>query len=347
MTWCLSTQAMRQLLLNMALPLFFFLSACPALANEPESVKVGIFVTDIYAINFADKHFTAQFWAWFNHTQPSFSPKSSIEIPGARRFQLLNIYHEERNNAIWDQAKFDATINHAWDTTYYPFDRQTLKLTVELADADAKKLRFVPDTTGSRVSSDLSLAGWQIEKVQIISNDQSYNTAYGDPELHPDGPSRYSRATLEIHMKRHGWRLLFNDFTGFFFAIILAFTSLLVNANRRTIVKIIANVKISMANGSLFASVGAAYVLQDRLPMTTSFTLADAIQLTAFGTTFISILTILIVEHILNTDTVINADSALKQQRINLALKFSRIVVFVVLLLLIADAIILVKAVTS
>lgn len=334
-------------LIRMLCHTLLLLFACSASAAEPGKVNVGILLTDVYAINFAEKHVTAQFWVWFVHSQPSFSTKSSIELPQARRFQLLNTVHEERRGVILDQVKYEATINQAWDIVHYPFDRQTIKLAVEAADAPTDKLRFVPDTVGSKVSPDLALAGWNIEGTQVVSHDQVYHTAYGDPALNPDGPTIYSRVTFEVQMKRNGWRLLLNDFIGFFFAIALAITTLILNARRSSIAKIILNVKITMGNGALFASVGAAYVLQSRLPMTTAFTLADAIQLTAFGITFISIVVTLVVENILNIDNVVDTHGDLKQKRLNLALKFSRTALVLMVMLLIADGVMLAKAVVS
>ncbi|MBF0609785.1 MAG: hypothetical protein G8345_09380 [Magnetococcales bacterium] len=316
-------------------------------AVEPETVKVGLFLTDIYSINYSDNHYTAQFWIWFNHSQPSFSSKSSIEIPNARRFQTLNTIREERNGVFWDQAKMEATIGNTWNSTYYPFDRQIIKLSIEMADATSDKIRLEPDVTGSKIRQNLTIPGWRIENVRIYSDNQVYNTSYGDPGMNSEGPSSYSRITFELEIKREGWRLLFNDFVGFFFATSVAFFSLMVNSSRITFVKVVPTVKMSMSNGSLFAAVGAAYVLQSRLPLTTNFILADIIQLTAFVSTFLSIAETLLVEAILNVDGIPNADATLKLRRSNLALKFSRLVLILVGLMLAVDIFVLLQAVQS
>lgn len=329
-------------IINSFLLALSILATIPAYAGEPATIKVGIYLTDLYDINFAQKNYTAHFWAWFLHSQKTFNVHSSLEAPNARYLKALNTVHGSRGSVIWDQAKFEAVINKEWDMTNYPFDRQTIAIALELTDADTSQTRFVADSTGSKVSQELAIAGWRIEKSRISSEPHTYNTAYGDPCLNPTGPSIYSRVTFEVEMKRHGWRLFFNDFIGFIFAIVLSSYVITINASRRLFDHYPLIVKLNLATGSLFAAVGASYVMQGRLPATTNFTLADAIQLTAFVATFLAVISSMILQWLMNA-----SEKPGVTNRPAIALRFSRGVMVIFIILVLFDVALLIKAIIS
>jgi hypothetical protein len=255
----------------------------------PKPMRVGMFVSNIHSISFADSQFTAQFWAWFVHDRKDFHASNGIELPGAKNYRIADNLRDEKGGLFWDQVKYDAVMGQKWDIRFYPFDRQTLRIALESADLTSDQLPFEPDAKGSKLSDQLALDGWKVEATRLTGAEQRYQTAYGDPTLSPDQETKYSRATLEIVIKRYGWRLFVYNFTGFLFAIILCGLVLWVGAVRRFAGVIPLSVKISMGTGALFASIGAAYVLQSRLPVTTSYTLADAIQGFAFFATLLTI----------------------------------------------------------
>ena len=314
----------------------------PAAAAEPGMVKVGLYLTDLYAINFTEKHFTVEFWAWFIHSQKKFKIPLSIGVPDSRGFKTSKITQEQKSGVTWDGAKYEAVINHVWDATFYPFDRQNLSIVLELDDLDTKQMRLVADEEGSKVHRDIILPGWTIEKTRMYSGAYTYNTAFGDPALSPSGPSEYGRVTFELEMKRRGWRLLFNDFIGFFFAIALASIVLCINVSRGLFEKYQLSTKLGLATGSLFASVGASYVMQSRIPPATHFTLADAVQLTAFAATITAVMTSLVIEALIN-----HTDDSVKSRNTTLAFRLSRGAVSLFALVVLADLVLLIMAINS
>lgn len=302
--------------------------------SKPDQISLGLFITSIYNVDFANNHFSTQFWAWFNHSRPSFGPQSGIEFPTAKNSRILNTVKEERDGKIWAQAKYDVQFNQYWDIRNYPFDRQVLTYMLECADADSSGVQFVADQ-GSKLSNELVLDGWDIADFRIKNVDHEYNTAYGDPDLGVDGPSAYSRVIAEVELKRNGWRLLFYNFLGFVFGISLSGVVLYVNAVPRLSESIVLATKVAMGTGALFASVGAAYVLQARLPSTTAFTVADAIQGTAFLATLLAVVSSLA------------AEALTKAKRVDTATMMGRVLFGAFLLMLSADAYLLATAVKS
>lgn len=266
---------------------------------KPEKIKVGMFITNLFDLNFAQHDVEAQFWMWFNHADASFDPKTAVEIVNARSADVLTNYRDDvPGKGIWDQLKYSAVLDESWNVANYPFDRQTIRIIIESADADARKLQFVPDTEGTKLRRDLTLAGWKIEGMKIFSSSEFYETAYGDPSMNSVGPSIYPRVTVEIDVKRNGWRLLLSTFIGFGLAIALAGIVLTSSAFRHTSDVIDIGAQLAIGTGALFSTIGSGYILQSGLPPTTDFSLADAFQLTAFTVTFLTMLMIFVV-HVL------------------------------------------------
>lgn len=259
-------------------------------------VRIGVYPTSIYDIDFARNQFTIQFWVWFNHASPDLDLAGSVEVVNAKSTRMLSNSREVRDGRIWDAVKYEAVILKRWDIASYPFDRQTLQVKIENTELQSAQFGFEADVKGSRISPELILDGWEIGGMKVVIGDQSYNTAYGDPSLSADGPSVYSRATMEIDIKRSGWRLLFYNFIGFFFAIALALLVVIVNSSARLSEAITLPTKLGISTGAIFAAVGAAYAVQSMLPTTTSFTVADVIQATAFLGAFLATVSSIVIE---------------------------------------------------
>lgn len=264
--------------------------------EQPRVIKVGMFITNLFDIDFARQDVEAQFWVWFNHDDPAFDPAKDVEIVNAREVQALNTSRTDAGpKGLWDQVKYSAVLNEAWNVKNYPFDRQKIRIVLESTEADARALRFEPDVEGTKLRRDLSLAGWRIEGMRIFAASEFYETDYGDPTMSSAGPSIYPRVTVEIDVKRNGWRLLLSTFIGFGLAIALAGIVLTSSAFRHSSEVIDMSAQLAIATGALFSTIGSGYILQSGLPPTTEFSLADAFQLTAFTVTFLTMLMIFVV----------------------------------------------------
>lgn len=264
-----------------------------------KTVKIGMFITNLFDVDFARQDVEAQFWVWFDHTDASFDPAKDVEIVNARSAQAMNVSRTDTGaKGIWDQVKYSTVLNESWNVANYPFDRQKIRIVLESTQDDARKLRFEADADGTKLRRNLTLPGWTIEGMKITAANEFYETAYGDPTMNSVGPSIYPRVTLEIDIKRNGWRLLLSTFIGFGLAIALAGIVLTSSAFRHSSEVIDIGAQLAVATGALFSTIGSGYILQSGLPPTTEFSLADAFQLTAFTVTFLTMLMIFVV-HVL------------------------------------------------
>lgn len=268
--------------------------ASPALADKPpERIKVGVFITNLFDVDFARQDVEAQFWIWFNHGDPAFDPRKDVEIVNARSADVLGSYRANVGDGkVWDQVKYSTVLDQNWNVANYPFDRQKIRILIESTEADARKIQFDADVEGTKLRRDLTLAGWRIENMKISAANELYETSYGDPTMSSMGPSIYPRVTVEVDVKRNGWRLLLSTFIGFGLAIALAGIVLTSSAFRRLSDVIDIGAQLAVGTGALFSTIGSGYILQSGLPPTTEFSLADAFQLTAFTVTFLTMLLI-------------------------------------------------------
>ncbi|CAK0778769.1 Neurotransmitter-gated ion-channel ligand-binding domain-containing protein [uncultured Gammaproteobacteria bacterium] len=267
-----------------------------AVAGEPNQVKVGIYVTQLYDFDMSKRSFNISFWTWFLYPDETYKPLETIEIVNAKTSQLKFTSTVTKEDVLWGavkkkiwwaQGKYSALISEDWNVTNFPFDRQVLYLDIEDGQSDTSQVVFVADVENSRIDAAVTIPGWTVENFKIKSVDSVYNTTYGDPLL--TGTSTYSKIIAQIVVKRDGWRLLCNMFIGFFVAFSLVSLTYFMDAET------MGGSRIGLCAGAIFAATGNKYIIDGYLPHSSIFTLADSIEVSTFMTILFSILIVIIV----------------------------------------------------
>jgi len=251
--------------------------------EEKNEVELGVYITNIYDINFAKNEYTAQFWTWFHHTNDEYKPNKTTEIMNAKSFMRESANEEMVNGIHWDTAKVKAKINQQWKVENFPFDIQTFSIIVEDIDSVANDLVLKPDIAASKIDPKAIPDGWELKKFEMISSINSYETAFGDPSAESDVKQDFSRMSINIHLERHGWRLFSTTFIGFFVATALLLVVFIITSIPKAVAEIPQQPRITLIVGALFSAVGSVYGLSAKLPYTTQFTLADSLQITTFA----------------------------------------------------------------
>lgn len=283
---------MRMLVLAM-LALVLCLPDAARADGPPKNVKVGVFIANLFDLDFSRRNVEATFWVWFNHADPTFDAQKGVEIVNARSEKQLQYFKTDTGNGtIWELAKYSALLNEKWSVANYPFDQQKIKIIIESTYADSRAVRLVPDLEQTDLTSDLTLVGWTIEGISATPSEVSYHTTFGDPTLGHAAKSSYPRAVFEVSIKRNGWRLFFSTFIGFVLSIALAGIVLANNAFRKVSDVIEMGGQVGIGTGAVFSVVGAGYIMEGGLPPTTEFSLADAFQMTAFAVAFVTMVSV-------------------------------------------------------
>lgn len=249
---------------------------------SPQKVKFGLYITHLYDIDFVRNQYKVQFWSWFHHHNKKYKPNKTTELMNARKFTRHIPNEEFVKGTHWDTAFIRANIKQQWDVRRFPFDTQRLVIHLEDVNLTAEQLVLVPDKQGSKMDPHALPRGWKLAGFAVSTSAHPYQTSFGDPSARPGAGQRFSRFTATITLQRKGWRLFFTIFTGFFVAGALALIAFIINSFPKLLNLLSRGTTISLCTGALFAAVGGIYVMSSKLPYTTDFTFADAVQITTF-----------------------------------------------------------------
>ncbi|MES2656040.1 MAG: hypothetical protein V4620_10655 [Bacteroidota bacterium] len=266
------------------LPVLLLLSAKISKAAEvepvvpPDTVKVGIYFISLHDIDFRQKEYTVRFWLWFRYKNKTFNFGKNVEVPNAKSIENTDNYSDTSNGEIFTLMKMKCVMKESWQVHNYPFDKQKLEVHIENSQYDARSLVFVADTSGKHFDPELTIAGWDISKVDVITGLRGYETTFGDVTL-PSPHSDYGSFTVDIYIERNAWGLFFKLFLCMYVSFFISYMCFFIHADS-------IESRFGLSVGSLFAAVGNKYIIDSILPESSTFTLVDSLH--AF--TFVSIL---------------------------------------------------------
>jgi len=245
-----------------------------------DTVMVGIYVTSIYNLGFAQNDFGMDFWIWYIYKDSTLAPMTTTEIVNGESEVDEYPTTERKGNKIWATHKRTAMIKKNWDIQRFPLDGQTLDVIIEETDMDTSQLVYVADTANSRIDKSVTLNGWKISDFKLVPSIYTYNTTYGDPTL--KGTSSYARLSISTKIDRESKNIFLKLFLGLYVAFLIALSVFFLDGAE-------IGARTSLAVGALFASVGNKYIVDSSMPDHSSFTVVDKIHDITFALILISI----------------------------------------------------------
>lgn len=252
----------------------------PTIASGQDSVRVGMYITNMYDLNMAENSYHVDFWLWYLYQNPELTPLETSEICNAIEYEFMLPDVEDMNGMQWATQKCRAAMIHTWDIVDFPFDRQVLEIRLEDANLDTESLSMIPDTANTALDPDIVLDGWDILELRLVGTEKTYKTTYGNPEL--QGVSTYPGVTLRLTIQRQGWGTYFKVFTGLYVGFMIALLVFFINAEDGD--------RFGLSVAGLFAAVGNKYIVDSFLPSTVMATLTDKIHNMTFVLLLLSIL---------------------------------------------------------
>jgi hypothetical protein len=245
-----------------------------------DTVKVGIYVTSIYSLGFAENDFGMDYWVWYIYKDSTLHPLETTEIVNSESVSRDFATVEIKGNVYWATHKCSAMIKKNWDIGRFPLDGQTLDVELEETDMDTSQLVYVADVANSKIDKSVQLSGWKISDFKLSPSIYTYNTTYGDPTL--KGTSSYARLSISTKIERESKNIFLKLFLGLYVAFLIALSVFFLDGAE-------IGARTSLAVGALFASVGNKYIVDSSLPDHSSFTIVDKIHDATFGLILISI----------------------------------------------------------
>jgi hypothetical protein len=279
--------------------------------SHPDTVKVGIYITSIHDIDFKQKEYAISFWLWLKYKNRKFDFLQNLEVPQAKSVSRSFATVDSSGPEVYMQMKMQCVMKDSWKIAKFPFDRQTLRLSIENSQFDSRALIFIPDTIGKHFDPRFTLSGWTIDSCIITNGIKKYETAFGDDEM-ATPHTEYSSFKVRLGIKRDAAGLFWKMFLGMYIAFLIAYVCFYIHADGM-------DSRFGLSVGSLFAVIGNKYIIDSSLPESTSFTLVDTLH----GLTLFFIFAII-------TATAYSL-MLVKQNKVRKAFKFDMIAAQVVL----------------
>jgi hypothetical protein len=271
--------SMKKALFSVLWPLFATCLVCissHAQVAPPDTVKAGMYITSIHDIDFKQKEYTINLWLWLKYKNKAFDFYNNLEVPQAKTVVKSFVTVDSSDGRVSIQMKLQCVMKDSWRISNFPFDRQTLRLSIENSQFDSRYLVFAPDTVGQHFDTRFTLRGWTIDSCLISTSTRIYETAFGDESLSKPR-TEYSTFRVRLSITRDAGGLFWKMFLGMYIAFLIAYVCFYIHADG-------IDSRFGLSVGSLFAVVGNKYIIDSSLPESTSFTLVDTLHgLTLFS----------------------------------------------------------------
>lgn len=264
--------------------LFLLPNTCKA---QKDTITIGAYVNSLYDFNLTDNSYKSEFWLWmkYNSNVKLDSIQNQLEFINAKSSPHIQAASTTNKNGIsWYGAKYICEFEKNWDVTRFPFDKQTVKITVESGEYSNQRIVFKCDINNSKISNSFqsSLREWKLSKSKFYVNNANYNTTFGDPEL--SLKSSYPSFNFEFEIsRRNSFLMLFKLITGLLVAFIISCCVFFIKPTNT-------DPRFGLSVGGLFAAIGNKYIIEGKVPATNQITLLDNIH----NLTFVYILLITI-----------------------------------------------------
>jgi hypothetical protein len=259
---------MKKLILFLLLSTFF--TKLFAQETKQDTVKVGIYITSIHDIDFKQKEYALNLWLWLKYKNKDFNFLQNLEVPQAKTVEKSFSTIDSSGDEVYVQMKLQCVMKDSWRIANFPFDRQTLRFSIENSQFDSRSLIFVADTVGQHFDPRFTLRGWSIDSCIVSTGIKAYETGFGDESLLKPH-TEYSTFRTRLSIKREAGGLFWKMFLGMYIAFLIAYVCFYIHSDGM-------DSRFGLSVGSLFAVIGNKYIIDSSLPESTSFTLVDTLH---------------------------------------------------------------------
>ena len=271
---------MKHRLLSLLICLSSFSLCAQTQGHNPDTVKVGIYVTSIHDIDFKQKEYAITLWLWMKYKNRQLNFQQNLEVPMAKTFEKSFSTIDSSGEDVTLLMKLQCVMKDSWRIGNFPFDRQALRFSIENSQFDSRSMVFVADTLGKHFDPRFTLRGWRIDSCILSTGKHAYETGFGDETL-AKPHTEYSAFRLRFSITRDAGGLFWKMFIGMYVAFLIAFACFFIHSDS-------VDSRFGLSVGSLFAVIGNKYIIDSSLPESTSFTLVDTLH----GLTLLAILVV-------------------------------------------------------
>lgn len=265
---------MRWLLLVLALLTFNGI----AKAANPEMVRTGIYVQDVYDLDPKTSSYSAFFYLWFRWKGPV-DPRK-FELMNGTVLQQMPPYVSKIGDENYLTIPLRARLHGHFNYSEYPHDRQELEIVIEDSVYGTEAMAYSLDQKDSSQSANLELEDYQVGKMQLSVETDVYKTNWGQGES--KSGTNFSRFHAVIPIRHGGVPLFLKTFMAMFIATAIGFLCLLIPTRHVEALFVI-------GVGSIFGVVSSWVVYSNSIPVSSRMSDGDMLHLVSLLFVFMSL----------------------------------------------------------
>ncbi|MEM4153000.1 MAG: hypothetical protein QXK80_02715 [Candidatus Pacearchaeota archaeon] len=235
-------------------------------AQEPEKVKVSIYVLNLGKFDLATGTFTADFYLGFkceNYCNIDF------EFMNGRASSIEKIIDSENEKFYRIQANLMSPI----DLKKFPFDKQKLQIIIEDKKKTIEDMVYVVNLEESGIDPSIIFVGWNLEDWKAEVKEHNYEV-YNET---------YSQYVFTIPISRILINAIFKTFLPIIFIILVMLSSFVLDPDKIT-------TRLSMVGSALVASVMFHVSLINQIPPVGYLTFIDKFMILTYFVMLLSFL---------------------------------------------------------
>ncbi|HET6764441.1 MAG TPA: hypothetical protein VFH27_12235 [Longimicrobiaceae bacterium] len=249
-------------------------------AAAPESVRVGIYVRDVYAVDLKSGTYEVDFDLWIEW-DGKIDPTGFVILNGKRDEQekVASVTGSDEHSALY-RCQF--LFHQALDRHAYPLDAHRLTIQVEDGQHTARELVYVPDRRWKTIDPAVRIPGWAIGRPTATTSLHLYPAEPG-AALSADQVQEYSHFEVGIPLTRPDAGIFYKSFLVLFISVAVGLL-----APMLTVPQMEARLGLGLA--SVFGVVSSYVVASGNLPESGELTLTDKLHIAGMACVFLSIL---------------------------------------------------------
>ena len=262
------------------------------LLAKPDTVKIGMYLTSLHDLDLSAHSFKYDAYYWCLYKNPLFDFANEMEVMNTNDVSFESPYIEKQGDNFLFSTKTKATVRKLWEVRNYPFDKQTLVISVESSKYDTTKMVFVCDYKNSRSQDSLQtlLPEWNIINTTFNVTQSKYSTNFGFDNLGSKSYNSSFNMIIDLERKE-SFLVLFKLITGVLVAFVISCCVFFIKPYN-------IDPRFGLCVGGLFATIGNKYIIEGIVPSTNEVTMLDDIHNITLVFIFIIILISVISLHL-------------------------------------------------
>jgi hypothetical protein len=248
------------------------------MCQTKDTLRVGVYVDNIYDIDYLKSSFESIFYVWINSEEELIKEdivndvSNFLDIDRMIDFKVLLQEHNRLGSKHHYLLKLQAKILTKMDVSKFPFDKQCLDYYIELNTHYKGDKIIILDTKNSSIRPNF-IDKWKVDVPKISVKSKEWNSDFGN--IKSDKRNVLDAINIQIPLVRDCWNIYWKMFIVLFISFFLTVVSVFL-PNK------LSEEKLALIVGSLFTAIGNKYITESYLPISDSFNLSDKIHLVTF-----------------------------------------------------------------